>query len=275
MVVMVLQGCWVVGARRCQGVTRILPCSPGVRSVSKAPGAPARSTVEVTSSSAPGTPVGQALERGGELGGGVAEGEAQLHLLGHRHEGLDGVGVHAHARPPRCGCAAAPSAISDWSMPGTPTASKITGSVHGAAQHGRPDALHDGAGDAEVGPAVVRRALGGVDDLVGPEGLGQPAPGGREVGGQHRPVAAPLERGDDGQPDRPAADDEAGLARGRARPGPRRARPRPAARSAPPGRCRARRAPGAAAAPGAPCARPARPGRGWSSRSAPRRSGPR
>ena len=51
-----------------QGVTRILPCSPGVRSVSNAPGAPARSTVEVTRRSAPGTPVGQASERGGEFG---------------------------------------------------------------------------------------------------------------------------------------------------------------------------------------------------------------
>ena len=145
----------------------------------------------------------------------------------------------------------------------------------GAAQHGGPDALHDGAGDAEVGPAVVRRSLGGVDDLVGPEGLGQTAPGGREVGGQHRPVAPALERGDDGQPDRAAADDQAGLpglqagqshgvlAHGqglgqRGQVGVERVGHR-----------------AAGAAPGGPCARPARPGRRWSSRSAPRRSGPR
>ena len=38
------------------GFTRILPCSPGARRVSKAPGAPARSTADVTSRSAPGTP---------------------------------------------------------------------------------------------------------------------------------------------------------------------------------------------------------------------------
>ena len=44
------------GAAACQGVTRILPCSPGARRVSKAPGAPARSTVAVTRRSAPGTP---------------------------------------------------------------------------------------------------------------------------------------------------------------------------------------------------------------------------
>ncbi len=43
------------------GVTRILPCSPGVRSVSKAPGAPARPTVDVTRSSAPGTPSARRL----------------------------------------------------------------------------------------------------------------------------------------------------------------------------------------------------------------------
>ena len=48
------------------------------------------------------------------------------------------------------------SAMRDWSMPGTPTASKITGSVTRAPEHGGADALHDGAGDAEVGPAVVR-----------------------------------------------------------------------------------------------------------------------
>ena len=78
----------------------------------------------------------------------------------------------------------------------------------------RPDALHDGPGDAEVGPAVVRRPLGGVDDLVGAERLGQAAPGRGEVGRQHRPVAAALERGDHRQPDRAAPHDEAGLARG-------------------------------------------------------------
>ena len=44
------------GRAACQGLTRILPCSPGVRSVSKAPGAPARSSVEVTRRSAPGIP---------------------------------------------------------------------------------------------------------------------------------------------------------------------------------------------------------------------------
>ena len=62
----------------------------------------------------------------------------------------------------------------------------------------------------------MRRALGGVDDLVGPEGLGETAPGGREVGGQDRTVAPALERGDDGEPDRSAADDEAGLPRAEA-----------------------------------------------------------
>ncbi len=75
------------------------------------------------------------------------------------------------------------------------------------------DALHDGAGDPEIGPAVVRRPLGGVDDLVGAERLGQAPPGGREVRREHRPMAAALERGDHRQPDRAAPDDEAGLAR--------------------------------------------------------------
>ena len=46
----------LVIALRSYGLTRILPCSPGVRSVSKAPGAPSRSTADVMSCAAPGTP---------------------------------------------------------------------------------------------------------------------------------------------------------------------------------------------------------------------------
>ena len=55
--------------------------------------------------------------------------------------------------------------------------------------------------------------LGRIDHFVRPEGLGQAAPRGREIGGQHRPVTTALQGGDDREPDGTAADNEAGLSR--------------------------------------------------------------
>ena len=82
-----------------------------------------------------------------------------------------------------------------------------------AAEQGGAGPFHHPGGHAEVGPAVVGGLGGRVDDLVGPEGLGQAAAGGREVGRQDRPVAPALEGGDDGQADRAAPHHQARLAR--------------------------------------------------------------
>ena len=214
-----------------------------------------------------GDPVGQAPEGGGELVGGVAEREAKLHLLGDRHERLDGVGLHADTHDHD---AAVRWRIGEERLEHARDADGLEddGVGHGAAERGDPDALHDRPRDAERGPAIVRRRLGRVDDLVGPEGLGEAAPRRREVGRQDRAMAArsSARRSRRGRPARSPP---------RGRVGPRAAAPgrpharRPrAARSARPGRWRACRAPAGTAAPGAPCARPARPDTRWSSRSA-------
>jgi hypothetical protein len=65
-----------------------------------------------------------------------------------------------------------------------------------------------GLGDAQRLPAVVRRLLGRIDDDVGAQLLGGGAAAGRIVGGDHRPSALRLQRGDHGEADRPAAHHE-------------------------------------------------------------------
>ena len=104
------------------------------------------------------------------------------------------------------------SAMRDCSMPGTPTASKITGSLTSPPIMDAAGPFDDGRRHAQVGPAIVRRASAGSMTSSAPKASASRRRVGREVGGQHRPVAPALQGGDDGQPHRAAPDHQAGLA---------------------------------------------------------------
>jgi hypothetical protein len=111
--------------------------------------------------------------------------------------------------------------------------------------------------------------LGRVDDLVGPEGLGQSARVGEKSAARTGPWPRPFSAAMTASPTGPHPTTRQGC------PGLRPARPTACSPTASGSVSAARSVSsesgtGRRAAPGAPCARPTRPGRRWSSRSAPR-----
>ena len=103
--------------------------------------------------------------------------------------GMDGVGLHAHARDD--------DACAD----------------RRAAQDVVDDARHaDGLEDHRRVRAVERRPVGRVDGRGGAHRLGQLASPGRKVGGHDGFHAALAKRGDDREADRAAAEHQGGLA---------------------------------------------------------------
>ena len=137
------------------GLTRILPCvtrcaeglecGRGGREVDR------RGDEEVR----PGYAGAEAVQGGGELGGVVPEGEAEFDLLGHGHEGLDGVGVHAHAHHHD---AAVRRRVGNERLQHAGKADRLED--HGVLDVAPHDGRHDPFGDrpryAQVGPAFVR-----------------------------------------------------------------------------------------------------------------------
>src|ERR1700677_3882644 len=99
----------------------------------------------------PGYAGAEAVQGGGELGGVVPEGEAEFDLLGHGHEGLDGVGVHAHAHHHD---AAVGWRVGDERLQHAGHADGLEDHrvLYFATHDGRRDPLRDRPRYAEVGP---------------------------------------------------------------------------------------------------------------------------
>ncbi len=170
--------------------------------------------------------------------------------------------------------------MSDCSIPGTPTASKTTGSWPVVPDMAAPMRSIT----VRATPKSAQRSCGepaaGSITSSAPNASASRRRVGREVGRQHGTVAPALQCGDHGQPHRAAADRPCKAAAPSARPSPTACSPTASgsvSAAVPVGDRVGYRQRGEALA--APCARPARPGRRWSSRSAPvptarRRSGP-
>ena len=101
-----------------------------------------------------------------------------------------------------------------WINPGTPTHSKISAgfSAGNNACSGGRAAFSSGDICGMLGPGRIGMRARGVDDDVGAELFGQRPPRRRIIGGDDRVHPLDLQRGDDGEPHRAAADHQRHLA---------------------------------------------------------------
>ena len=196
------------------GSTRIFAWASGSRSVRNASATPSMPTRPVTSGLDRELALGEGAQRAGELVGRVAEHELERELLVDAEHRLDAVDLHADAGHHDARARAARRASARRSCPGT------------------PDALEDerllragGLRQASTGCSCA-----GSTTTSAPRCSARRATLRREVGGHDRADALQAERGDHGEPDGPAADDERGVALRRTRPSPPRGRRPPSAR---------------------------------------------